>query len=73
MSSHGVALFHSTSAALRSEKVLKKAGFAVKLIPVPREFSSDCGVSLRFDWCEADNVTATLAEARVEVAGVHPL
>ena len=49
MSAYGVVLFHTTSAALRSEKVLQRAGLTVKLIPTPRQFSSDCGIALRFD------------------------
>ena len=39
MTDYGVVLFHTTSAALRGEKVLKSAGVVVKLIPVPRELS----------------------------------
>lgn len=49
MSVYGVVLFHTTSAALRAEKVALGAGLKVKLIPTPRQFSSDCGMSLRFD------------------------
>ena len=48
MSEFGVILFHTTSAALRAEKVLQRSGLTVKLIPTPREFSSDCGMALRF-------------------------
>ncbi|NLT42667.1 MAG: DUF3343 domain-containing protein [Anaerolineae bacterium] len=54
MSDFGVVIFHTTSAALRAEKAALAAGLKVKLIPTPRQFSSDCGMSLRFDWeCEA--------------------
>lgn len=45
---YGVVLFHSTSGALMAERLLKKAGIAYKIIPVPRHLSSDCGVCLRF-------------------------
>jgi len=50
MSDYGVVLFHTTSAALRAEKAALAAGLKVKLIPTPRQLSSDCGMSLRFDW-----------------------
>ena len=46
----GVILFASTHFAIRAEKLAKEKGFAVKLIPVPRHLSSDCGVCLRFSW-----------------------
>jgi hypothetical protein len=73
MTNYGVALFHTTSAALRSEKVLQRAGLTVKLIPTPRQFSSDCGIALRFDWGEAARVQELLAAAGVEVDQMRAL
>ena len=73
MSDFGVVLFGTTSAALRAERVLGKTALRVKLIPVPREFSSDCGIALRFDWDLAARVQAELREAGVEPAGIHRL
>jgi hypothetical protein len=73
MNPFGVVLFHTTSAAMRAEKILKQANLAVKLIPTPREFSSDCGIALRFDWNAADQVKTLLENAHVDVAGIHPL
>lgn len=73
MSSHGVALFHTTSAALRAEKVAQRAGLTVKLIPTPRQFSSDCGIALRFDWAEAAHVQELLAGAGVDVDQMRAL
>jgi hypothetical protein len=73
MSEYGVVLFHTTSAALRAEKVLQRAGLAVKLIPTPREFSSDCGMALRFVWAQIGQVQAALAAAQVERASLRQL
>jgi hypothetical protein len=73
MSGLGVALFHTTSAALRAEKTLLRHAVPTKLVPTPREFSSDCGMALRFEWCRAEQVRTLLAAARVEIAGLHPL
>lgn len=70
---YGVVLFHSTSHALRAEKVLRQAGLAVKLIPVPRHLSSDCGVALRFEWADQEAVRQALEAARVEIEGTHKL
>jgi hypothetical protein len=69
----GAVLFSSTSAAIRAEKVLLGAGLTVKLIPTPRELSSDCGLALRFAWADIDRVRATLAGAHLAPDGVHPL
>jgi hypothetical protein len=70
---HGVVLFYTTSAAFRAEKVLRTHAFVVKLIPTPRQLSSDCGTALRFVWSEEARVRTRLADARVEIAGIHPL
>jgi hypothetical protein len=73
MGSYGVVLFYTTSAVMRAEKVLEKANVNVKLIPTPRELSSDCGIALRFDWEQAESIEAILDEASVEIAGVYEI
>ena len=73
MSHYGVVLLHTTSAVMRAEKVLQNNGIAVKLIPTPRQFSSDCGMAVRFGIQEQERVRALLAQAQVEVAGIHAL
>jgi len=70
--SQGVVLFHTTTSALRAEKVLQKAGLKVKLIPTPRELSSDCGIALRFDLADRETLEMTLAGAGVD-GDIHPL
>lgn len=40
-------LVDSTSHAMRIEKLLREASLPCKLIPVPRQLSSDCGVCVR--------------------------
>ncbi len=69
----GVVLFHTSSAAMQAEAVLVRAQLAVRLIPTPRDLSSDCGISLRFNWPEAEQVRTLLQQARVETAGIHRL
>jgi hypothetical protein len=62
MNNLGVVLFHTTSAALRSEKLLKAAGLTVKLIP-----------TLRFAWDKIEDVRGVLESARVDIAAIHAL
>lgn len=71
MSTYGVVLVHTTSAAMRSEKVLLQAGLGIKLIPTPRQFSSDCGIAVRFDWEQVELVEMLLGAARVEVSSIQ--
>jgi len=73
MSSFGVILFATTSAAFRAEKVLAEAGLRIKLIPTPRHLSSDCGIALRFDWAGRCRVQQLLDSSGVETQGVHLL
>ncbi len=73
MNEYGVILFFTTSSAIRSEKILKKEGYTVKLIPTPRQFSSDCGIALSFIWEERDSVEQMLTEAHVEIDAVRKI
>lgn len=73
MTAYGVALFYTTSSVMRAEKLLIKKGFPIKLIPTPREFSSDCGIALRFDWNQHDQVKTLLETERVEIAAIHQM
>lgn len=73
MSEYSVVLFHSTSHAIRAEKVLKQAGVVHKMIPTPRQLSSDCGMALRFDRADEEKVARTLAEHKVTINGIHTI
>jgi len=73
MVEYGVVLFHSPSHALRAETVLQRAGFSVKLIPTPRQISSDCGMALRFEGGHEERIAALLAESQVPVKGFHTI
>jgi hypothetical protein len=57
---YAVVLFASVSHALQAEKLLKAQGIACKLIPVPRQLSSDCGVCLRISLSVKDQVESIL-------------
>jgi hypothetical protein len=46
---YAVFLFPSVGHALKAEKILQAAGIVHKLIPVPRQIGSDCGVCLRVE------------------------
>ncbi len=73
MASYGVVLFNTTSSAMQAEAVLTRAGMPVKMIPTPRELSSDCGLALRFTWTSAEDVQKLLEKMCVETAGIHEL
>lgn len=45
---YGVITFHSTSHALKAEKIMKQKQREVLIVPTLREISSSCGLSLKF-------------------------
>lgn len=71
--SEGVILFHTTAMAMKAEKALTRAGYAVRLIPTPREYSSDCGIAIKFTAVGIDIVTETLNGSNIEIAGLHEI
>lgn len=73
MSTYGVVLFHSTTHALRAEKVLQAAGVPTKMIPTPRQLSANCGMALRFERGDRIRVEESLKEGRVPVNGIHDI
>lgn len=70
--SHYVMLFKSVSYALKAEKILKAESLPHKLIPVPKQISSDCGICLRFESEFQDKIKAALA-GKVEVEEIRLL
>jgi len=70
---YAVLLVDSTSHAVRIEKTLAQVGMACRLVPVPRQLSSDCGVCVRVRQEDAAAAQELAAAAGVQVAGVHPI
>ena len=70
---YGIALFDTTQAAIRAEKVLKQANILTKLIPVPRHISSNCGISLVFDVGLIPVVKSVLNKGNVPFSSVRRL
>jgi hypothetical protein len=73
MVEYDVVLFHSTAHAIRAEAVLEDAAVQIKLIPTPRQLSSDCGIALRFDRVQRAHVTSILQDKRVPINGIHAI
>ncbi len=68
-----VVTFNATHYALKAERVLKKAKYTVKLIPVPRQFSSNCGLALQFNCAFKEDVVSIFEGQHVKVHGIHQL
>lgn len=66
-----VVLLHSISSALRAEKLFKAEAIPIKIIPVPRHLSSDCGVCVRFNREDQPKIESILAKHNLEIQGIH--
>jgi hypothetical protein len=57
---------------LKAEKMLKEAGIeGVRLVPVPSQISSDCGVSVRFAAAEVARATKLLWALEDDLQGIY--
>jgi hypothetical protein len=66
-----IATFHSTHMVLKAEKMLKEAGFAgVRLVPVPSQVSSDCGVTVRFAAADIARAAELLRSLEDDLQGI---
>jgi hypothetical protein len=70
MEACAVILVFSTSHAIRIEKLLKKRAVDCKLIPVPRQISSDCGVCIRIAQRHVETARAAILEAKIEIQDI---
>ncbi|MCE5259606.1 MAG: DUF3343 domain-containing protein [Chloroflexi bacterium] len=73
MSQFGVVIVATTSSALKAEKLLRTSGYKEQLIPTPREYSSDCGLAIRFNWFQQDEIKKLLADSGIDVIGIYHL
>jgi len=58
---------------MKGERLLKRAGIRIDVIPVPREISSDCGMALEFSCQDRRRVEDLLAEDEMAVVGIYRL
>jgi hypothetical protein len=70
---HCVASYQATYAVLKAEKILTGLGIETKLIPVPRQISSNCGISLRFPFEAFDRASEALACLLEDLEGYYRL
>lgn len=70
---YSVVIFYSTSAAIRAESLAQKVNLKVKLIPVPRHLSSDCGICLQFNNEDQQSIKEILVEKKIEYDDIYQI
>ena len=68
-----IAAFHTTAAAMAAERLCRREGLEGRFIPVPRSFTSDCGIAWSGPAGLRDTLELRFREAGLEVAGVYLL
>ncbi|MFT7002699.1 MAG: hypothetical protein ACJAWW_000032 [Sulfurimonas sp.] len=63
----GYFLVYTTSCAFYCENIMKPlSGMLVKLVPTPREYSSDCGIAVYFEYEDLILLEKLLQEHNLE-------
>lgn len=73
MNHSGIALFKTTSAALRADRLLRDAALPFRLGPALRGLSSDCSLAVYFAWEDAERVRAVLEAGGAQVESLRRL
>jgi hypothetical protein len=73
MEGYSVILVFATSHAFFLEKHLSQAGIESKMIPVPRQLSSDCGICVRISQNSLPAAKRIVASTGVEIEGIHDI
>jgi len=68
-----VGTFHATYSVLKAEKILKRLGLKVKMIPVPRQISSNCGISIRFECRDLERIREAISSLEDDLEGFYRL
>lgn len=64
-------LFQSTRHVITAERHALRQGFAVQVVPVPREVSSECGLALEMNDTDVRAVGQLLGELQIPFR-LHP-
>jgi len=69
----GIVIFQDVSQAIQAEKVIKSAGYEVKLIAPPPEFRMGCDLALEINLVERAGMERLLKGKDVPYIGIFPL
>ena len=68
-----VVAFHTTAEAMATERLCRQHGLDGKLISVPRQITSDCGIAWAAEPALREALESLLEEHGVETAGFYEL
>jgi len=68
-----IILFATSSHAIRAEKFIKRFDLAAKLVPVPRQLSSDCGLCVRVPQQHRAQLDTIIEQAQFIYDSIHEI
>jgi len=68
-----ILIFRGTHQVMSAEKNLKRGGVPMRLIPVPRRLSSDCGLAIRIFLPDRDRAKEVLSRSGILPRSAHIL
>ena len=66
-----VITFNSIHHAIKGEKILIDKGLNVRTIPTPREISTSCGLSIKFDEYNLNKIKTFFCSKEFDIEGVY--
>lgn len=61
-----ILLFHSIHQVMRAENVISKYGYSYQIIPIPSEYSSECGMCIEIDSLNTYSIVTELQKYNIE-------
>ncbi len=69
----GIIIFQDVAQAVHGEKIMKKAGYEVRLIAPPPQYRAGCDLSLEIDLAQASAIEQLLREKGAQYVGIFPM
>lgn len=63
--------FESVNFAMQAESVLKNEGIYHQVIPTPREITLSCGLSIRFNVDNVENIKAFVDNKKINIKNMY--
>lgn len=65
--------FDSTHHAIRAEKLFKEHNLNIRMMPTPREITASCGLSIRFEVADLDEVEDIIQSEDLSIKGKYEI
>lgn len=66
-----IIVFNSTHQALKTEDKLRDENVDFEVVPLPKEFSADCGLAIEFSETDRHKVEEALSRNKIKIKGIY--